>query len=120
MRRSLFRNLVGLPVFDFTTPLTEYQLAPPGFLVVERAMVRLPLTRCGPPGSFRFVCGIASMFLMRSVARRYRLARAVPIAVGLFALDDWLIYYSTELKQYSSDIAVDAGRALARAGPGRA
>ena len=44
------------------------------------------------------------MFLMRSLGRRYLLPAAVPITVGLFALDDWLIYYSTELKQYSSDI----------------
>ena len=29
--------------------------------------------------------------------------RAVPIAVGLFALDDWLIYYAAEIKQYCSD-----------------
>src|SRR4051812_12258865 len=39
---SLLENLVALPVFDFRTTLTEYQLAPPGFLVVERLMVRLP------------------------------------------------------------------------------
>jgi hypothetical protein len=43
------------------------------------------------------------MFLMRSVARRYLSPRAVPIAVGLFALDDWLIYYTVEIKQYCSD-----------------
>ena len=43
------------------------------------------------------------MFLMRSVARRYLLPRAVPIAVGLFAFDDWVLYYAAEIKQYSSD-----------------
>jgi hypothetical protein len=46
------------------------------------------------------------MFFMRSAARRYVLPAAVPIAVGLFALDDWLLYYSAEIKQYSSDTAL--------------
>jgi hypothetical protein len=100
---SLFRNLVGRGVLDFVTPLTEDQLAPPGFLVVERAVVRLPFRRIWAARSIPFICGLASMFLMPVVARRYLSARAVPIAVGLFALDDWIIYYTTELKQYSSD-----------------
>jgi hypothetical protein len=43
------------------------------------------------------------MFLMRSVARRYLSALAVPIAVGLYTFDDWVLYYSAEIKQYSSD-----------------
>ena len=43
---------------------------------------------------------------MRSVARRYLTEAAVPIAVGLFALTDWLLYYSVEIKQYSSDVAL--------------
>ncbi len=36
-------NLVRLQVFDFHTRLTENQLAPPGFLVLERMLVRLPV-----------------------------------------------------------------------------
>ena len=46
------------------------------------------------------------MFLMRSVARRYLTAAAVPFAVGLFAMTDWMLYYSVEIKQYSSDVAL--------------
>ena len=72
---------------DFSTTLTENQLAPPGFLVVERLMVRLPLPVVPAARLVPFLCGIASMFLMRSVARRYLTPRAVPIAVGLFALE---------------------------------
>ena len=54
----LLKNLVELPVFDFSTTLTKDQLAPPGFLVVERMMVRLPMpTVAGPPGWFRFCAG---------------------------------------------------------------
>ena len=57
------------------------------------------------------------MFLMRSVARRYLHPRAVPIAVGLFALDDWLIYYSAEIKQYCSDTTLTLVALLLRRRP---
>ena len=100
---SLLTNLVDLPIFDFSTTLSKDQLAPPGFLAVERMMVRLPLPTVWAARLIPLLCGIASMFLMRSVARRYLSPRAVPIAVGLFALDDWLIYYAVEIKQYCSD-----------------
>jgi hypothetical protein len=43
---------------------------------------------------------------MRSVARRYIDRRAVPIAVGLLALGDHLLYYSSEIKQYSCDLTM--------------
>ena len=102
----LLKNLVGLPIFDFSTTLSKDQLAAPGFLVVERMMVRLPMPTVWSARLIPLLCGIASMFLMRSVARRYVSPRAVPIAVGLFALDDWLIYYAVEIKQYCSDTAL--------------
>lgn len=46
------------------------------------------------------------MFLMRSAARRYLDRRAVPIAIGLLALGDHLLYYSSEIKQYSCDLVM--------------
>ena len=69
--RSLLENLVTLAVFDFHTTLTEYQLAPPGFLVLERMMVRLPGNDVLAARLFPLACGLASMFLFRSTARRY-------------------------------------------------
>src|SRR5271169_6850495 len=40
---DLKKNLVGLAFYDFHTPLVKWQLAPPGFLAVERLMILLPL-----------------------------------------------------------------------------
>lgn len=116
--RSLLANLVRLPVFDFRTTLTEYQLAPPGFLAIERMLVRLPGPDVLAARSFPLVCGLASLFLFRTAARRFVAAHAVPIAVGLFALSDWLIYYSAEMKQYSCDLALTLVALLLAAGPG--
>ena len=101
---DLLRNLVGFAFYDFWTPLSRWQLAPPGFLAVERIMILLPFRNALAARLVPFICSIGSMFLMRSVAQRYLTAAAVPIAVGLFALSDWMLYYSVEIKQYSSDV----------------
>ena len=114
--RALLKNLVELSVFDFHTILTEDQLAPPAFLVVERLLVRLPFPDVQTARLVPLLCGIASMFLMRSVARRFLLPYGVPIAVGLFALNDWLLYYASELKQYSCDVALTLVAFLLAAG----
>ena len=113
---DLQTNLVGFAFYDFHTPLVKWQLAPPGFLAVERLMILLPLPFRIAARLVPFVCSIASMFLMRSAARRYLTAAAVPIAVGLFALTDWMLYYSVEIKQYSSDVALTLAALLLAAG----
>lgn len=120
---SLLENLVGLPILDFHTTLTEEQLAPPGFLVLERVMVRIPVDARWSGRFFPLVCAVASVFWFRRVARDYAAPRAVPIAQGLFALADWLLYYASEIKQYSTDvllalIALDLTARIARAEPG--
>jgi hypothetical protein len=115
--RSLLENLVRLAVFDFHTTLTEYQLAPPGFLAIERMLVRLPGNDVLAARFFPLVCGVASIFLFRAAARRFLVPYAVPIAVGLFTLSDWLIYYSAEIKQYSCDLALTLAALLLAAGP---
>ena len=114
--RALLKNLVGLGTFDFTSTLTENQLAPPGFLVVERLMVRLPIPIVPAARLVPFLSAIVSIFLMRAVARRFLATRAVPIAVGLFALNDWLLYYSAEIKQYSTEVALALAAWLLAAG----
>jgi hypothetical protein len=103
---ALLKNLVGRAVFDFHQVLEQDQMAPPGFLVIERLLVRLPLDVKVAARLLPLLCGIASMFLMRSAAGRYLDRRAVPIAVGLLALGDHLLYYSSEIKQYSCDLVM--------------
>jgi hypothetical protein len=101
---SLLKNIVDRPIFGFQQVLEDDQMAPPAFLVMERLLVRLPLEVSAAGRLFPLVCGIASVFLMRSVARRYLDPRAVPLAIGMLALGDHLLYYSAEIKQYSCDL----------------
>jgi hypothetical protein len=114
---SLLKNLVGRSILEFNQILERDQMAPPGFLVIERLMLRLPLNVKAAGRLFPLVCGIASVFLMRGAARRYVDRWAVPIAVGLFALGDHLLYYSAEIKQYSCDLMLALAALLLAAPP---
>jgi hypothetical protein len=113
LNRSLWLDeaLLGLDVIHRTysgllKPLDDKQGAPLGFVLFERFFVQ-------HWGSSEYVlrlvpllAGIVSLFLFYAVAKRVVRPAAVPIALGLFAIAPPLIYYSSELKQYSSDVAV--------------
>lgn len=101
---ALLQNIVGSPIFDFGRVLSQDQLAPPGFLVVERILVRLPLSVLATGRFFPLLCGLASMLAIVPLARRHVGRRAAVMAVWLLALSDHLIYYSAEIKQYSCDL----------------
>ncbi|MFO0891479.1 MAG: glycosyltransferase family 39 protein [Isosphaeraceae bacterium] len=101
---SLLKNIVGRSIFDFRHVLEDDQMAPPAFLVIERLLVRLPMSVKAAGRLFPLLCGVATVFLTYAAARRYLDPRAVPIAVALFALSDHLLYYSAEIKQYSCDL----------------
>ncbi len=103
---ALLNNIVGLGVLDFHEILQGDQMAPPGFLAIERLLVCVPLDVKLTARFFPLVCGVASVFLMRTAAWRYLDRRAVPWAVALFALGDHLLYYSAEIKQYSCDLVL--------------
>jgi len=102
---SLVANIRGLTPAGFFGPLGNSQLAPPGFLVASWAAM-------GALGDSRLAIrlvpllgGIASLFLLRAVARRCLPDRAVWLAVALFAVANDPIYFASEAKQYSTDIA---------------
>jgi hypothetical protein len=100
-------------------PLDYDQVAAPvGFLLLEkqavvafgegeRALRLVPL-----------LAGVASLWLFFLVARRWLSPAETLLAVALFALAQPLVYYASEVKQYSTDVFVAlaliwaAGRAL--------
>jgi len=53
-----------------------------------------------------FISGVASTILMLLLARRVLARAAVPVATGLFAISVPLVYFSTEFKPYSFDVAL--------------
>lgn len=102
---SLAANITREHLGDVLGFLAQTQLAPPGFLVVEWVAYRTLGDNPFALRLFPLLCGIASLFLFLGVARHCLRPRSVWIAVALFAVSDDLIYFSSELKQYSTDVA---------------
>ena len=105
----LSRNILGLPVEALLTgPLYLDQVAPPGFLLLEKIAVSI----FGPgERALRlvpFLGSVAGLLLFRRVAERSLDGAAVPIAVGLYALGIPFIRYAAEVKQYGLDAAAAA------------
>jgi hypothetical protein len=106
---SLLGNIEGKAIFDFSSYLLGDQLAPPGFLIIERTLVHVLgssgyVTRFVP-----LVCGIGSLWLFRSLALRWFSGATALVGLILFAFSDDLVYYSSEVKQYSSDLLIALG-----------
>ncbi len=101
---SLFYNLKGMPVLDFSSPLTGDQLAPLGFMITERALIAVLGASRHAVRLLPFICGIGSLLFFAHLAPRILSRRAALVALVLFALSDDLIYYSSELKPYSQDL----------------
>ena len=99
-------NIVNRKFAQLLKPLDYDQGAPVGFLMVERAAVQVFGSSEYALRLFPFVCGIVSLLLFYRLAKLSVSSQAVPIALGLFATLAPLIYYSSEAKQYSSDVAI--------------
>ncbi|MGF1492433.1 MAG: glycosyltransferase family 39 protein [Microcoleaceae cyanobacterium] len=99
-------NITNRSFTELLEPLDYNQGAPVGFLWIEKVIINLFGDSEYALRLFPFLCGIGSVFLFFRLARQYIKLPTLYIALGLFALCDRLIYYSAEVKQYSSDVAI--------------
>jgi hypothetical protein len=87
-------------------PLADYQVAPRGFLLTEKVV----LAALGPSEYglrlFPFLCSVVGLIAFWRVARRVLDGFAPAIALALFATAAPLIAYTSQVKQYSTDVAV--------------
>ena len=91
---------------DVFGPISSSQLAPVGFMAVERAIYRFLgdsrlILRVLP-----LVGGLTSLWLFRGVAERCLSPRAALLALAMFAISDDLISFAAELKPYATDVAL--------------
>ena len=108
---ALARNIAERGFSDLLLPLDYGQVAPPAFLLVERAlwsMVHADWSLRLVP----FACSIASLFLFHAVARRVLRGVAVVLATVAFALGVPFVMYAAQVKPYSSDVAIALGLIL--------
>src|SRR6476469_2677618 len=100
----LSRNILGLPLSHLLTkPLLLDQVAPRGFLLLEKLAVDTLGRNELALRLFPFLCSVASVFLFHQVARRALGGWAAVWALALFAIGIPLIQYGVEVKQYIFD-----------------
>jgi hypothetical protein len=109
----LTRSIVGMPLGELLTkPLLMDQVAPRGFLLIERLVVMV----FGPSEwglrLFPFLCGILSVILFRRLAERVLTGAGPALALFLFAIGVPLIRYGGDVKQYAVDIVAAIGLLL--------
>jgi hypothetical protein len=81
------------------------QAAPAGFLLIEKAATTAFGTSEYALRLFPLICGLVSVPLLAAIARSFLRAWASVLATLLFACAASPIYYASEVKQYSGDLA---------------
>lgn len=99
-------NIIDRSFFELLKPLSYNQSMPIGFLLLEKSSVQVFGNNEYALRLIPLLSGIISLFLFYEVAKRCIGPKAVLIALSLFAISDPLIYYSSEVKQYSSELAI--------------
>ncbi len=85
--------------------LANSQAAPIGYVLLVKAIIAVlgdGLLAIRIPS---IVSGVASVFLFAWFARRSLAPWTALVAVAMFSFSDCLIYYASEFKQYSGDVA---------------
>lgn len=100
----LAMNILTRSCSELAQPLDYHQGAPIAFLLIERTLVQSFGTSEYILRLFPFLCGLLSLFLFYKLAMDHTAPGTIPIAVGFFAISYKLIYYSSEVKQYSCDV----------------
>lgn len=83
---------------------SSWNAAAPGYLLATRVATLLGGPTEYALRSIPLVSGLLSLFLFTRVADRFTTPRARTLAVALFSLSPFLIYYSSEVKQYATDV----------------
>lgn len=99
-------NIVNRSYLQLLQPLDYDQGAPIGFLMVEKLAVQIFGNNEYALRLFPLLCSIVSLFLFYKLAKGLIQPIAIPIALALFASLPYLVYYASEVKQYSSDVAI--------------
>ena len=101
----LSRNILDLPLGQLLTkPLALDQVAPRGFLLIERLVVAI----FGPSELalrlLPFVCGIAGLVVFWRLVKRVVNDTASAVGLFLFAIGVPFIRFGAEVKQYECDL----------------
>jgi hypothetical protein len=99
-------NIINKSFTELAAPLDYNQGAPLGFLWVQKALTIIFGTNEYTLRFFPLISGIASLLVFAVIARKYLEGPAIFFASTIFAISIPLIYYSSEVKQYSVDVLI--------------
>ncbi|KPJ72549.1 hypothetical protein AMJ52_05960 [candidate division TA06 bacterium DG_78] len=99
-------NIISHSYSELFRPLDFIQPAPVGFSIIEKLFVDMFGNSEYVLRLFPFIAGIATLYLFYRIAQKFLSRNAIPIALILFVVCDHLIYFTSEVKQYSSDVAI--------------
>ena len=99
-------NIVNRSYLELLQPLDYDQGAPIGFLWIEKLAIQLFGNNEYALRLFPLLSSILSIFIFYKLAKIFLRLEAVPIALAFFVSLNYLLYFATELKQYSSDVFI--------------
>ena len=102
----LSKNIVDLSFTKLLEPLEYYfQMAPVGFLMVEKLFYSLM-----PPNEitlrlFPFICSLCSLFILDKIFSSITLNKIIRrFGIAFMSISYYNIYYATEVKQYMTEL----------------
>ena len=102
---SLAVNIVSRSFEGLTEPLGFHQAAPVGFLYIEKLLMILLGNADYILRLFPLISGILAVYLIHRIGLDHFGTVGI-FALSMFALNSWQVYYTSELKQYGSDVMV--------------
>jgi hypothetical protein len=102
----LTNNILARDFAGLFHQLDNDQGAPVGFLLVQKLVTLLLGDSEYALRLVPFLAGVLALALMFLLTRKISNAFAGNLALALFAISPALIYYASEVKQYSSDVAI--------------
>ncbi|OPX17403.1 hypothetical protein BXT86_06695 [candidate division WOR-3 bacterium 4484_100] len=103
---ALAINIVHRSYSDLLHPLDLTQAAPIGFLFIEKFFLNLLGNSEYSLRIFPLISGLLSLFLFFIIVKRILSRPASLLSLLLFAIGNYLIYFSSEVKPYSSDVLI--------------
>jgi 4-amino-4-deoxy-L-arabinose transferase-like glycosyltransferase len=99
-------NIVNRSYSELGQPLDYDQAAPVGFLWLEKLAIEILGNNEYALRLFPLISGIISIFIFTKIASWYLNRQGKLIALVLFTSLSYLVYYASEVKQYSSDVTI--------------
>lgn len=103
---ALALNIVGKSFMDLLHPLDLNQVAPIGFVWIERAAILILGNNEFSLRLLPFICGVATLPLVFVLVRKLAGPMPALLCLGIFTVLKVPIRYSAEVKPYSLELAV--------------